>query len=307
MKFELEAPAKVNLCLAVDYPPHADGYHTLKSVFQELDLCDKLTFELRGGVACADAITTLGTHVALDCGELDLPAADNLIFKALDLVEQACGRPAVNAGETLAISVEKHIPAGGGLGGGSSDAAATLKAYAKLTGVDVLDERCLGVARRLGADVAFFLYGGAALMDGRGDCLVRRLPGFRLPLVLMGESEGISTAKIYRDFDDDRPAAGDAEALATAMDDAGAASQLLADLCTNNLEPAACRALPRLGERVAAARANAHTLNALVTGSGATSYAICADEEAARAFEREIAPSCAWTHIVVSQNAPQVP
>lgn len=293
----LHAPAKVNLCLAVEYPPR-DGYHALTSVFQELDLHDTLEFVVDDAELGTDAAaTSVGTPVLLDCGPIDVPVRENLIFRAVDAAEQACGVPMAAHG-AVRIRVEKRIPAGGGLGGGSSDAAAALKAYARVAGIDPLDERLLAVARGLGADVAFFLYGGAALMDGRGDTLVRKLPSFPLPLVLMGEDEGISTARIYRDFDADPPEPGDAFALAEAMEADEADAELLARLCTNNLEPAACAALGRLGERVKRARCSEHTLNTLVTGSGATSYAICRDLESARAFEEEIAPYCAWTHVV---------
>jgi len=291
----VNAPAKVNLCLAVEYPPQ-DGYHALTSVFQELDLYDTLEFRLGALASDKACLTQAGTPVLLDCGPIDVPVQDNLIFRAVDAAEQACGVPMTAEG-AVEIRVEKRIPAGGGLGGGSSDAAAALKAYAQVTGLDPLDERLTAVARDLGADVAFFLYGGAALMDGRGDTLVRRLPSFPLPIVLMGEDEGISTAKIYHDFDANPPAPGDAFALAEAMEADDAGAELLARLCTNNLEPAACAALPRLGERVKRARRSQHALNALVTGSGATSYAICPDLESACAFEAEIAPHCAWTHV----------
>lgn len=366
MKLTLNAPAKVNLCLAVQYPP-VDGYHTLTSVFQALDLHDTLEFEIveseegdqidghafdsnaqapdasaqaehaaiagQATSATSRAVPTrMGTPVLLDCGTLDVPVRDNLIFKAIDQAEEACGTPAAPAGNMLSIRVHKRIPAGGGLGGGSSDAAAALKAYAQIAGVDPLDERLRACARNLGADVAFFMYGGCALMEGRGDTLLRKLPAFPFPLVLMGESEGISTASVYAAFDEDPVPPGLAFTLAAGIEawqstsspsnDSTASEQgaheqhdahavtdaeriktlTLAKLCTNNLEPAACAALPRLEQRIRRASESPHVLHALVTGSGATSYAICAGLESAQAFEQEIAPLCAWTHICIPGN-----
>lgn len=302
----LEAPAKVNLCLAVKYPP-VDGYHLLDSVFYELALHDVVHVEVVGIDDCVDArgcaCTRLGTSVALDCGPIDVPTEDNLVFKAVDAFEQTLGSCVVGFDEGLRITVEKHIPAGGGLGGGSSDAASTLKALCELTDASCCDPAVVEIAKSLGADVAFFLCGGVALMDGRGDCLVRKLAEFPLPIVLMGENQGISTPRIYRDFDAAPVPAPDASALARALDSfpAWGASyerkKELAMLCANNLELAAFAACPRLEERVLRAKQDPDVLNALVTGSGATSFAICADEGAAMRFEKRAVAYCDWTCI----------
>lgn len=305
-RFQLDAPAKVNLCLSVKYPPQ-NGYHLLDSVFYELPLHDTVTVDVLPIDDCIDkrgcACTETGTTVTLDCGPINIPTEDNLIFKAIDAFEHELDCELVAFDEALSIHVEKRIPAGGGLGGGSSDAAAMLKVCVEIMGVEPEDERVLKVARNLGADVAFFLHGGCALMDGRGDTLVRRLPAFPLPIVLMGEAQGISTARIYRDFDNNPPDAPDAQTLVRALDafpEWGASMEQkleLAQLCANNLEPAAFEALPRLRERVERARRDPDVLHALVTGSGATSYAICADEGAAIRFERRAAAYCDWTCI----------
>lgn len=203
----------------------------------------------------------------------------------------------VAAGAALVIDIEKHIPAGGGLGGGSSDAAAALKAYAQLTGIDALDDRIVAVARELGADVAFFLHGQAALMGGRGDMFERALPPLQAPIVLMGSSDGLSTATVYRAFDGRPVPAPDADALARAMDDAPDDFACLASLCANNLGPAACAADPRIQRRIDTALMHPDVLNAIVSGSGSTSFAICVDESGAQRFARDIAPVCDWVRV----------
>lgn len=266
-----------------------------------------MTVEVRSIDDCIDkracACTEAGTAVVLDCGPIAIPTEENLVFKAIDAFEHELYCELAAFDEGLSVHVDKRIPAGGGLGGGSSDAAAMLKACSRIVRVDPGDERVLKVARSLGADVAFFLQGGCALMDGRGDTLVRPLPLFPLPIVLMGEAQGISTARIYHDFDNEPPAAPDARALAKVLEgfpEWGASFEQkreLARLCANNLEPAAFEALPRLQERVERARRDPDVLHALVTGSGATSYAICADEGAAIRFERRAAAYCDWTCI----------
>ena len=299
----IEAPAKVNLCLSVKYPPQ-DGYHQLDSVFYELALHDVLHVQVTGIDDCIDspqaACTRRGTTVALDCGALGVATADNLIFKAVDALEQAFKRDAVAFDQALRITVDKHIPAGGGLGGGSSDAASTIKTLCGLWGVTCDDERVTAVAKSLGADVAFFLCGGTALMKGRGDELSRKLASFPLPVVLMGDSQPMPTKAVYAAFDENPQPAPCAQELADYIDAIPAwgatidQKRELARLCANNLEPAVLAASSSIARRIQTARQDPDVLNALVTGSGATSFAICADEGAAMRFERRAAAYCDW-------------
>lgn len=292
----LEARAKVNLCLAISYPP-VDGYHPLRSVFQELDLHDVVRVHIEPGVASQALQTQAGTHVLLTCDVDGLDPRDNLVFRAVDAAEQVCGPAAAASDATVVIEIEKHIPAGGGLGGGSSDAAAMLKAYAQLTDISVHDERLVTVARALGADVAFFLYGGCALMGGRGDVFECALPPLAAPIVLMGSNDGLSTAMVYHVFDDGPAPAPDADALAQALRLATDDTAAIAALCANNLGPAACVADPRIQQRLHTAHEHPDVLNALVSGSGSTSFAICADEAGAQRFAHDIAPVCDWVRI----------
>ena len=297
----LEAPAKVNLCLAVSYPPQG-GFHALASVFQALSLHDTLTFEVlpaAGGQLAGElARTQAGTPVALACAGAGVPTRDNLVFKAIDAFEQVCGRAVLTSGSVLHVQVRKRIPAGGGLGGGSSDAAAALKACAWLLGRDPLGELCVSVAQGLGADVAFFLHGGCALMGGRGDVLQQRLPAFPLPLVLLGDARGNPTPAVYRAFDAAPAPAPDARALADALLAGDVPARQLAALCGNNLGPAACALNPSLASRMQRAAADADVLAAVVTGSGSTCYAVCAGEAQARAFAQRAAAYSAWVEVV---------
>jgi 4-diphosphocytidyl-2-C-methyl-D-erythritol kinase len=144
------APAKINLVLEV-LGQRDDGYHEIRSLVQTIDLCDVLAFELSGGIS-------------LKCTEPALKTADNLMVRAADLLREATGS---NKGAT--IRLEKHIPWGAGLGGGSSDAAATLLALNQLWGLKLADGDLIELAARLGSDVPFFIRGGAALIEGRGE------------------------------------------------------------------------------------------------------------------------------------------
>lgn len=294
--FTLSAHAKINLCLSVGYPPE-DGYHRVCSVFQELDLHDELRFTVIEGVVGDSLQTSAGTHVVLHCDVEHVSVQDNLIFRALDEAEAEFVRPVIAPDRTLVIDVEKRIPAGGGLGGGSSNAAAMLKAYAQLIGMDGKASELQAVARRLGADVAFFLHGGTALMSGRGDVFDRALPPFHGPIVLMGSATGNSTAEIYRLFDENPQAPLDAFALASALEERPQDIALIAALCGNNLGIAACEADPLIQKRIDAANAYPGVLKALVSGSGATSFALCENDETAERFAADIAGQCGWVHV----------
>lgn len=292
----LQARAKVNLCLSVAYPP-LDGYHLVRSVFQELDLHDVVRISGAEGISERALQTSAGTHLELHCDVADVAPRDNLIFRALDEAEAEFARPVIELDRTLVVDVEKHIPAGGGLGGGSSDAAAMLKAYAQMTGVDMRDPSLRRVAQRLGADVAFFLHGGTALMGGRGDEFDRALEPMRAPIVLMGSDVGNATAEVYRIFDSDPQPALDVDALVSALEEDPDDFARIASLCGNNLGLAACQADPRIQERIDMALEQPGTLDALVSGSGATAFAICESAGAAEHLADAVAPLCGWVHV----------
>src|SRR6185503_9521759 len=155
------APAKLNLTLAVT-GRRDDGYHALHSVFVPLGLGDRLSLAPLGG----DRDTL---HVSgLDAG----PPADNLVFRAL-----AAARAAVGGGwpggpgpaPAVAARLEKRIPVAAGLAGGSSDAAATVDGALEVWGAELDESTRHAVAAHLGSDVPFFLAGGPALVEGRGE------------------------------------------------------------------------------------------------------------------------------------------
>lgn len=292
----LPACAKVNLCLSVGYPPQ-NGYHPVRSVFQELNLHDVMHFAVVEGFGLKLPQTAAGTHVDLHCDVEGVSTMDNLIFRALDEAEAAFALPIIESEETLVIDVEKRIPAGGGLGGGSSNAAAMLKAYARFTGIDVHDPLLQGVARKIGADVAFFLHGGTALMGERGDVLERELPVMWAPIVLMGSSTGNSTAEVYRIFDENPQPTLDVDSLAVALEETPQDIERIAALCGNNLSLAACEVDPFIQQRIDAALEQPGVLNAFVSGSGATSFAICENEGVAKQLAQAIEPLCGWVSV----------
>lgn len=159
------APAKVNLVLEVLGERH-DGYHEIRSVIQSISLWDVLSFEL------AD-------EISFSCSEPSLQGEDNLVFRAAWLMKEVSGYP-----KGVKIRLEKRIPHGVGFGGGSSDAAAALKALNQLWGLGLPRRRIVRLAAQLGSDIPFFVYGGAAMVRGRGE-KVKPLVALAMPWLVI--------------------------------------------------------------------------------------------------------------------------
>lgn len=157
--FEL-APAKLNLSLKV-LPKRADGFHNIESIFQKIRLCDELTVKRSASAGCS-------LHVQ----GMDLPA-DNTVQKAYTLFTEV-----TQIREGIAVDLVKHIPSGAGMGGGSSDAAALLRALNSLFSAGLSQDILVKIAEKVGSDVPFFLYGDCAVVSGRGE-IVRPINGRR--------------------------------------------------------------------------------------------------------------------------------
>jgi 4-diphosphocytidyl-2-C-methyl-D-erythritol kinase len=156
------APAKLNLGLEV-LGRRADGYHDLATIFLTVSLFDELS-----------VASETGTSIGLECSGSDVPPQENLVWRAAEAMQQAApGRGAL-------LKLEKRIPVAAGLGGASSDAAATLLALRELWQAEVSDDALAAMALELGSDVPFLLRGGCALGGGRGEELLNLpLPGYR--------------------------------------------------------------------------------------------------------------------------------
>lgn len=148
------APAKLNLFLHV-VGRRDDGYHLLQTVFTLIDHCDRLRFRVRDD-GVVDRVSAME----------GVPAEQDLAVRAARLLQEASGSPL-----GADIEIDKRIPVGGGLGGGSSDAATTLLALDRLWGTNFGADALAELAGALGADVPYFLYGGPAWAEGVGDRL----------------------------------------------------------------------------------------------------------------------------------------
>jgi 4-diphosphocytidyl-2-C-methyl-D-erythritol kinase len=183
----LLSPAKINLFLSVT-GRRADGYHELASLMACIDLCDRIV------------LTYTGRGIRLSCSAPGIPADEsNLAFRAAELFRNAYRQ---RRGQLpfagLAIQLHKTIPAGAGLGGGSSNAATILKALNNQAPAPLCPRHLAALGLQLGADVPFFLHGEPSLATGIGEQLMpwTGLPAY--PLVVVYPGRGLATGEIYR-------------------------------------------------------------------------------------------------------------
>lgn len=285
---KLVAPAKVNLFLGVG-ERRASGYHDVANVMHAVALhdvlyvrCAPLSEKIPAGPeALPDYVAVGGPRqnmlVSIDCADkvtapdaqpLRVAARDNIVFKAFDRLACELGR---ECEEEVSVRIEKNIPHEGGLGGGSSDAAAALVAAAHFWGLSTEDEAVQKVARGLGADVLFFLYGGCVKLSGAGDAFDRALAPMKDPMVLVKPAAGVPTAEAYRAFDAN-PSFVSAEQLEQ-IDRARKAEEVV---LANNLAPASESLAPELVEVRLWLEEQPGVVpgRVLLCGSGAATFAI---------------------------------
>ena len=184
-----KAFAKINLYLDVT-SARPDGFHDIKSIMQAVTLADDLTFTLREG--------SCGGHTLRVIGDESIPAdSNNLVLRAVEAFEARSP-----LGGFLEITLEKHIPSAAGLAGGSSDAAATLRALNRLSGNKLSDHELLEIASSLGSDVPFCLSEKTAVCRGRGEKIESIPPLKDLNLVIVKPDESVSTPRAYRLLDE---------------------------------------------------------------------------------------------------------
>ncbi len=264
---ELQAPAKVNLTLDVGRL-RSDGYHEINSVMQTISLADTLIL-----TAAPAGITVRCTPPG---AAPDGP--DNLAYRAL---ESLAGRFAP-AGVDLQIN--KRIPTAAGLGGGSSDAAAALKAANALFKLNLTEVELISMAARLGSDVAFFIRGGTALAQGRGET-VTALPTLKLQwLVLVKPEFQVSTAEIYARYQPGQNRPWTTRCLAAVS--RGDRDGMLANM-GNDLESVAAAAYPQVSVLIKRLE-QAGAERALMSGSGPTVFGVFPGEEEARTAARQL-------------------
>jgi len=252
------APGKINLILRVG-PRKTNGYHDLLTCFHAVDVWETVTVT----PAESYSVTISGD---VNIGEVPL-GEDNLVVKAAKLVARELG-----SDKRVAIHIDKQVPVGGGMGGGSADAAATLIAVNELWEGDLSQARLLALAGELGADVPFLLEGYSQIGRSHGGDLepLRSQP---LWWVVIPSVENLSTPRVYDTLDQLRgdgpielpPDVPVSFRMALFDGDARAVSEFL----VNDLEAAACSLVPSLVSTLALGR-ELGALAAMVSGSGPT-------------------------------------
>jgi 4-diphosphocytidyl-2-C-methyl-D-erythritol kinase len=266
----VSAPAKVNLHLEI-LCRRADGYHDLVSLFQAVSLFDEIRIR-RGGRAGSFLLTG-------DAGTL---AKRNSISRAISVFRTRTG-----CREGLVVDLKKIIPIGGGLGGGSSDAAAVLLCLRRLLDPAVSIQALLAMAVEVGSDVPFFLQGPTAVVEGRGD-RIRPIEGRKdFALVALFPGAGVGTPEAYRWLDEDGRARR--RRLFTADRLIERYRSPVADWgMSNDFDPVVFKHVPLLGglrDRMAEAGA----LSPRLTGSGGTLIGVFPDASSAGTCARNLA------------------
>jgi len=256
----MRAPAKINLTLDV-LGKRPDGYHALRSVMQALDWHDTLQLE-----PVSDLL--------FDCDVPALAGDANLVPRAARLLQEETG-----CARGARLTLRKGIPVEAGLGGGSSDAAASLLGLNRLWDLGLPPTRLAELGARLGSDVPFFLYAPTALVSGRGEVVEALTPPPAAHVVLHKPAIGVSTARVFRSLQPGDYGDGlGTERLVAALR-AGAPPEEWP--LSNGLQEAAAALYPEVAAALRLLR-RAGAPHALMTGSGSTVYALFARESDAR-------------------------
>ncbi len=257
-------PAKLNLALAVD-AAGSEGLHPIASWMVTVDFADDLAVTmLEEGYLSRYAV--IWHEDAPQTSEIDWSITDDLAVRAHMALEAHVGRAL-----PVQVKLQKRIPVGGGLGGGSADAAGMLRALNRLFDLDLDPGEMVSIAMGLGSDVPFMLHGGSAMVSGVGETLEyhEQVPEFHAVLVLPAFS--CSTGAVYKAFDEGEQGTFKADVVAGAI-----SSPPDPTLFFNDLAEPATRVAPPLGELMAQVQTIAE-LPVHVSGSGSTLFVPCTD------------------------------
>ncbi|MGI5922286.1 MAG: 4-(cytidine 5'-diphospho)-2-C-methyl-D-erythritol kinase [Syntrophomonadaceae bacterium] len=261
------APAKINLTLDV-LGKRQDGYHELETVMHQINLADRICLKK---APAGIRITSNSQSIPLDKHNLAYQAAEYILNH-------------FQIKEGISIHIEKVIPIGAGLAGGSTDAAAVLRGIKRLYALPESDDEIIKMAAAIGSDVPFCVQGGTAIARGRGEILKPLNSGWKLSLVLVKPNFEISTAAVYSALDLSRvKLRPDNRAFLDAWkncDIIGVASNMV-----NVLESVSIKKHPEIN-LIKHHLIQLGALNALMSGSGPSVFAVFAQpEQARRAYE----------------------
>ena len=284
---KLKAYAKINLTLEV-MGRRADGYHDVVTILQTIDLHDTLTLEE-------------SSELVLECDRPDLESPENLVLRAAALLREASGSVA-----GARMTLEKGIPVAAGLGGGSSDGAAALTGLNRLWGLGMTVDELTPLAARLGSDVPFFLVGGTAMAQGRGEQVIPLMAADLGWLVVLAPNIPLEnkTATLYGRLTESNMTRGVLTRRLAARIRGG--GDVPAQFLFNAFDDVAPAAFPGLDE----CWQTLHSLGAReihVAGSGPALYAPVSRREVGTAIQLMLQSRHAWDAYLVSPWQPEEP
>lgn len=268
-KIQIAAPAKINLFLEI-LGKRPDGYHEIETIMQEISLCDYISLE------------DYDKEVKFTCTNPKLPTGeDNLILKAVRLFQKELG---IHRG--VRIHLDKRIPIGAGLGGGSSDAVATLLGLNKLWHAGYDKKQLVILAEKLGSDTPFFVMGNTALCKGRGEVVIPYPLHAKYHYIIIYPKFEVSTATVYKNFKIN---------LTKNLKDVSVFLQSLMSgnpenlgaYLHNRLEEIVFRLYPNLGE-IKRTLARFGFCGVLLSGSGSALYGLCREGSDLKGIEQRI-------------------
>lgn len=303
--WEILAPAKLNLYLKV-LGKRSDGFHDLETLMVPVQLCDQLRWcpENSGRPVQTESCLLTVDSRALNPGpSLDsLNSSGNLVLQAAHLVAARIGRPPHGH-----FQLTKRIPLQAGLGGGSSDAAATLRLINACWKAGLAESELAQLAAELGSDVPFFLHSGPAICRGRGERISTTAGLPKLHFVLVKPSFGLATAQVFQEFSSSTEQTPNTKDNSTdrltrliGALQAGALSTA-SRWMTNCLESVAARIAPEI-LRIKHLLADAGCRGQLMTGSGSTLFGIARSARHARWIARQLSAQRVGTVLVTSTS-----
>ena len=262
-KLTLDCRAKINLSIDVT-GKRANGYHDVEMIYQEIGLADKITLTLRQD-----------NRIVIESDHPTMPVSENnLAYQAADAFFKRFGR-----GDGVTIFIEKNIPMGAGLGGGSADAAGVLKGLNALFGTPFEQKKLMEIASAIGADVPFCIMGGCAYAEGIGEILTPLPMPPAMKCVIAKPEPNISTRWVYENLDyTKKPVGLDVRAVAS-----GIRNGNMFEICRNAgniLEQVTIPIYPVVGW-IKEAFSDAGALISLMSGSGSAVFAMFQDEASA--------------------------
>lgn len=272
---QLLAPAKINLSFQIK-GRRPDGFHEIETLMTPISLADRLIIERAGNDGA----------IQFSCDDPSLPSGDdNLVVRAVKIF-----RTATRMSDGVRIQLEKRIPHGAGLGGGSSDAAATLLALNELFEMALSQGDLVDLAAQIGSDVPFFIVRSAAVCRGRGELVTPVSLASQVRLLLLKPEFGVPTPWAYQNWKESRPLAG--------VD--YSTQEFNGVQFTNDLERPVFEKFVLLAHLKTWLRSQPESGAALMSGSGSTMFAILrdgADGEALAARARERIDPMLWTYV----------